>query len=160
MAIAPYFRTTDLFRSFFDDFDDFMTPSWGGRLGGADVLRAPAADVMENSDAIRVTVELPGMTVEDIEVNLENNLLTISGEKQEERAESDRNTRWHVSERRYGRFTRSFVLPREVDHDAIEARFENGVLDLRIPKREEARPHRIEIGSGGKGRKRMLSGSK
>ncbi|MFW5947668.1 MAG: Hsp20/alpha crystallin family protein [Gemmatimonadota bacterium] len=159
MAIAPYFRTTDLFRSLFDDLDDFMTPRWGGRLGGADVLRAPAADVMENSDAIRVTLELPGMTAEDIEVNLENNLLTVSGEKQEERTESDRNTRWHVSERRFGRFSRSFVLPREVDHDAIEAHFENGVLELRIPKAEEARPHRIEITGGKKGRKRIMSGN-
>ncbi len=75
-------------------------------------------------------------------------MLTISGEKQEERREGDENSTWHLSERRYGRFSRSFVLPRDVEQDRIQARFENGVLQVTIPKSERARRRRIEIRSG------------
>jgi HSP20 family protein len=157
MAITPYRPATDLFRSF---FDDMVSPGtgWGGRMAGMDLLRAPDADIMESEDEIRVMVELPGMRSDDIELSLENNLLTISGEKREERQEEDRENRWHLSERRYGRFSRSFMLPRDVEQDRIEANFENGVLRVTIPKSERARPRRIQI-QGGDGQKRVEAGS-
>src|SRR5690606_15026177 len=79
---------------------------------------------------------------------LENNILTISGEKRQDREESDEKHRWHLSERRYGQFSRSFVLPRDVEQDNIEATFENGVLRVVIPKSERARRRKIEIRGG------------
>lgn len=144
MAITPYRPMMDLFRPV---LDDFMVPSrWGGRMG--DLLRVPDADVMETENELRVVVELPGMKAQDVNVDLENNVLTITGEKREERTEGDDKDRWHLSERRYGRFTRSFVLPREVEQDSIDARFEDGVLTVTIPKSEQAKRRRIEVTSG------------
>ena len=143
MAINPYRPATDPFTPM---VEDFLRPlaGWGGRMGN--LLQAPHADVVERENEIRVTVELPGMEAGDIDVNLENNLLTISGEKKEERQE-ERDT-WHLSERRYGKFTRSFVLPRDVEPDGIQARVDNGVLSVTIPKSEKARRRHIQIESG------------
>jgi HSP20 family protein len=112
---------------------------------------------MESKDDIRVMLELPGMRPEDVEVNLEDNVLTISGEKKEEREEEDQESRWHLSERRYGRFSRSFVLPRDVEQEKIQARFENGVLNVTIPKSEKAKPRRINV-QGGDGARRIEAG--
>ena len=147
MAITPYRPSTDLASSLFEDmFGPFS--GWGGRMAGTGLLRAPEADVVETEDQIRVLVELPGMQAEDVDLDVENNVLTISGEKREERRE-EKDT-WHLSERRYGKFSRSFVLPRGVDQEKIRASFENGVLSVTIPKSEKARRRRIEIqGRGG-----------
>ncbi len=147
MAIVPYRPTTDLFRSLLDEA--WGPGAWGGRMAGMDLLRAPSADVMETQEEIRVMVELPGMRREDVEVSLENNVLTISGEKKEERQEGGKDDRRHLSERRYGRFSRSFVLPQEVEQDGVQATFEDGVLGVTIPKSEKAKPRRIEIRGGG-----------
>lgn len=145
MAISPYRFSPDLQTS---GFEDLLRPfaGWGGRMGG--MLRAPEADIRETENEIQVLVDLPGMKVDDIEVDLENNVLTISGEKREERQEGNDDETWHLSERRYGRFTRAFVLPREVEQEQIQARFEDGVLSVVIPKTEKARRRRIEIRDG------------
>jgi HSP20 family protein len=150
MAIAPYHPTTELFRTFFDDLPGFGS-GWGGRMSGTDLLRAPNADVLETKDDIRVTLELPGLRPEEVEVSLEDNVLTVSGMKKEERSEENQEQRWHLTERRYGRFSRSFVLPKEVEHDSIQAIFENGVLNVTIPKSEKVKPRRIDVrgGTGG-----------
>jgi HSP20 family protein len=146
MAMTPYRPSADLLSPI---FEDFLRPvsGWGGRMGG--LLRAPDADVVETEDQIRVMVELPGIKAEDINLDLENNVLTISGEKREEHEEQDENNSWHLSERRYGKVSRSFVLPRDVEQEQIQARFEDGVLSVTIPKTEKARRRRIEIQSGG-----------
>lgn len=157
MAITPYLPTTDLFRSLFEDLPTFGN-GWGGRLAGMDMLQAPRADVLETHDAIHVSVETPGLKPEELEVNLENNVLTISGEKREEYSSEEKDNRWHLSERRYGRFSRSFVLPKEVEHDRIQANLENGVLHVTIPKSERVKPRRIAIG-GGTGSQQVEAGS-
>ena len=154
MAIRPYRATTDLFRPI---FDDFLGGGVGGRMAGMDLLRSPEADVMESQEEIRVMVELPGVPSDQIEVSLEDNVLTISGEKREEREEGDTEQRWHLSERRYGRFSRSFVLPREVETEKIEASFNNGILTITVPKSERAKPRRIEV-SGQGGQQRIETG--
>ena len=150
MAIAPYHPTTDLFRTFFDDLPGFGA-GWGGRMSGIDMLRAPTADVLETKDDIQVTLEMPGLRPDEVEVSLEDNVLTVSGEKKEERSRENQEQRWHLTERRYGRFSRSFVLPKEVEQDRIQAIFENGVLNVTIPKSEKVKPRRIDVrgGSGG-----------
>lgn len=143
MAIRPYRSTTDIFRPF---FDEMVGSNLGGRLAGLDLLRTPESDVLETRHEIQVTMELPGVPANQVDVNLEDNVLTITGEKRETREQVDGDERrWHLSERRYGRFTRSFVLPREVDTDRIEAGFENGILTVRIPKSERIKPRKIEI---------------
>lgn len=106
----------------------------------------PAVNVEEKQDEIRLTAELPGMTENDIELELENNILTIRGEKREEREEGDEDTRYHVWERSYGTFQRSFTVPRTVDPEAIDAQFENGVLTVSMPKVAEAKGRKIAIG--------------
>lgn len=145
MSVTPYRTSTDLLRPFFEDM--FGGPVNGDRLG--QLLRAPVADVIETENEIRVTAEMPGLSPEDVSVDIENSVLTISGEKREERTEGEDRSTWHLTERRYGHFSRSFVLPREVDSDAIRASFENGILEVTVPKSEKARRRRIEIQSSG-----------
>lgn len=109
-------------------------------------LFAPT-DVSEDETALQITMELPGVDPENVRLSLENNVLTIRGEKRQEIDEN--NERVHRSERVYGIFERTFVLPSTVDPDKIEARFENGVLIVRIPKAERARPREIPLSSTG-----------
>lgn len=108
---------------------------------------APAVDVAEDKDHILVKVEVPGMEEKDLRVNFEDGLLTISGERQFERKD-DRN--YHRIERSYGSFVRTFSLPRTVDANAITAEYKNGVLEIAIPKKEEAKPRQIQINVGSK----------
>lgn len=102
----------------------------------------PAVDVLEEGDRIFVKVEVPGVDEKDLKVTFENGLLTITGERQFERKD-DRN--YHRIERAYGSFTRTFTLPRSVDATQIVADYRNGVLEISIPKKEEAKPKQIAI---------------
>jgi HSP20 family protein len=111
-------------------------------------------NVSETEDAYEIEASLPGVSPEDVEITLNNNTLTISGEVKQEEEKEDRT--YHVRERRYGSFVRSITLPSAIKSDAIEARFENGVLKLRVPKAEEAKPKRIQIQNGGESR--MIEG--
>ncbi len=106
---------------------------------------APPVDVSEDNEKIHVKVEVPGMDEKDLKVNYEDGLLTITGERQFERKD-DRN--YHRIERAYGSFTRSFSLPRTVDASQIVASYRNGVLEIEIPKKEEAKPKQIQINVG------------
>ena len=117
-----------------------------GTRSAASLMRAPETDVVETEREIRVQVEMPGLKRENIEVDVENNVLTIRGEKREERTEGQEG-RYHLAERRWGTFARSFVLPRDVDADNIQASFEDGVLTVRIPKSEKARRRKIDVGA-------------
>lgn len=105
----------------------------------------PPVSVSETSDELLLTAELPGMTEDDISIDLENNVLSISGQKNEVREEGDEERRYHVYERHFGSFTRSFTLPRTVDPNDITASFENGILHVRMPKVAEAKGRKIEI---------------
>ncbi|HET7231403.1 MAG TPA: Hsp20/alpha crystallin family protein [Longimicrobium sp.] len=117
----------------------------GGSRTTANLMRAPETDVVETEREIRVQVEMPGLKRENIEVDVENNVLTIRGEKREERTEGQEG-RYHLAERRWGTFARSFVLPRDVDAENINAAFQDGVLTVSIPKSEKARRRKIDIG--------------
>ena len=132
-----------------DPFDQLFNTVLGGngtRNGnGGSLMRAPDTDVIETEREIRVVTEMPGLKRENIEVDVENNVLTVRGEKREERNEGEPG-RFHLAERRYGTFTRSFVLPRDVDAEQIHAGFEDGVLTIAIPKSERARRRRIQVG--------------
>jgi HSP20 family protein len=103
----------------------------------------PACDVFEDKDAVKLLAELPGVRPEDVKLSVENNLLTIQGEKQHQ--SGDRGGRVHSFERSYGRFERSFALPSTIDPDRISASFEHGILTVTIPKAERARPREIPV---------------
>lgn len=144
MAALQYRPSTDLFSPLFEDL--LAGPLSGVRRGG--LLRAPEADVVETETEIRVMLEMPGMKAEDLDIGLENNVLTISGEKRQEHSGDEEKNTWHIAERRYGQFSRSFVLPRDVDAERIQARFDAGVLNVTVPKSERARRRRIEVHDG------------
>jgi HSP20 family protein len=114
--------------------------------GGRATAWAPALDISERKDAYLVTVELPGVEAEDMEITLEDGLLTIQGERHFAHDSSEQ--QFHRVERRYGAFRRSITLPAQVQAEQIEASFENGVLQIVVPKMEEAKPKRIQVRPG------------
>ena len=135
-------------------FDRFFSGSLFGPFGGlpdAQPLRQrfggmmPKVDVSESEREIQIVAELPGLKQEDVELNLDNDLLTLRGETSTSRDEKDK--QYHLSERSYGRFERSFRLPETVDREKISASFENGLLTVTLPKSErtEQKAKRINI---------------
>jgi len=122
-----------LFRNVDDDF-------YGER---EDAVWAPRVDISETPDDLIVRCELPGVSAEDIDVDINNNTLTIRGEKKQEELTDSEN--YYRVERVYGRFSRSFSLPQRVEGDAVSARYKDGILLITIPKAEEAKPRKIQI---------------
>ena len=108
---------------------------------------APAVDISERKDAYLVTVELPGLKAEDLDITMEDGLLTIQGERQFTSESSEE--QFHRVERSSGAFRRSITLPAHVMADAVEASMEDGVLRILVPKAEEAKPKRIQVTPGG-----------
>ena len=102
-------------------------------------------DVSEDSNGIQISMELPGVEPDDVRLSLENNVLTIRGEKRQQAEQKDE--RVHRFERTYGTFERTFVLPSTVDSERIDARYENGVLLIMVPKVERAKPREIQVKS-------------
>src|SRR4051812_20044350 len=120
-------------------------------FGGGESRRTgwiPAVDVREDNTEIVLEIELPGIKPSDVEVTAENGVLTIRGEKQGASTEGSEG-RYHVVERTYGSFTRSFQLPSAIDERSIDAEFEDGLLSVRIPKAAIAQPRKIEIRNSG-----------
>jgi HSP20 family protein len=107
---------------------------------------APALDISERKDAYLVTVELPGVEADDLEITMEDGLLTIQGERHVAHDSSEQH--FHRVERRYGAFRRSITLPAHVIAEGIQASVDNGVLQILVPKMEEATPKRIKIRPG------------
>ncbi len=104
---------------------------------------SPSVDIIEGKDEIAIEAELAGMKIEEVEVSIENNVITISGERKFEKKDESENH--HRVERGYGTFTRSFTLPRNVVSDEAKAEFKNGILRIALPKREEAKARKLEI---------------
>jgi len=104
---------------------------------------APAVDIAEQENEYVVKVELPGVAKEDVKISVESNILTIKGEKKQEKEEKNKN--FHRVERSYGSFQRSFTLPSTVKNDKIDALFNSGILTITMPKSEEAKPKQIEV---------------
>ncbi|MDX1501609.1 MAG: Hsp20/alpha crystallin family protein [Thermoanaerobaculia bacterium] len=137
---ADLFRTR-VGRLFDDAFNDFLSP-----VGDAEISTRswmPPVDIRETENELVLTAELPGMTKDDIEITLENNVLTLSGQRNFEK-DVERES-YHRIERAYGRFSRSFALPRNFSTEDVKAQFKDGVLHITLPKREEAKPRRIDI---------------
>lgn len=126
-------------------FDHTLTRQGGSGEGSEEVSTrtwSPVVDVSESSDALVLEVELPGVDREEVAITVENNSLSIRGERRFEKREDDNYLR---IERAYGPFSRSFTLPSNYDTDAVVATYADGVLTVRVPKAEEAKPRRIKI---------------
>lgn len=108
----------------------------------------PPMDLVEADDEYVLRADLPGLDRDDLEIEVKDNVLTISGERRAEH--QDRREGFHRVERSFGRFSRSLDLPEGIDASAVKADFERGVLEVRIPKPEERQPTKIEIGAGGR----------
>lgn len=106
----------------------------------------PAINVSESADSIFVRAELPGIRTEDLDISMENDTLTIAGERQ--LASEDESASYHRREREWGAFRRSFSLPARVDSDAVQARYLDGILTVTLPKAAEARPKQIAVRAG------------
>ncbi|MBV9416418.1 MAG: Hsp20/alpha crystallin family protein [Solirubrobacterales bacterium] len=132
-----------LFNTFFD------APSPNAPNGGGAAMRRwiPAMDVVETDDHFVLRADLPGMTESDVNIELDDNVLTISGERKSEHEQSREG--YYRVERASGSFSRSLTLPEGVDAEGIQASFDNGVLEVRIPKPEQHKPRKVQILVGG-----------
>lgn len=130
-------------RAALDDlFDQFLTDNNGRQL--AEVMNA-AMDVAETSQSFEVKMDLPGVNAEDVEIQIDNNTLTVRGERSEEKEERDEDKQFHRVERYAGSFSRSVVLPNSINEDETVAEFKDGVLKITIPKTDDAKPRKISI---------------
>ena len=130
---------------FLENFADVNTAADNQQAFGSFV---PAVDVYEDEHSLTLKLEVPGLNEDDINVTLENNTLTVSGERKFEKEEKEEN--FHRIERRYGSFTRTFRLPNTVDSEKVEAGYDKGVLKITLAKRAEAKPKTIKIASAEK----------
>lgn len=133
-----------LFASFFD------TPTTrNGAAGGGGTTRRwlPAMDLVETGEYFVLKADLPGMTESDVKIEVENNVLTLSGERKTEL--EDKHEGYYRLERSTGAFSRALTLPEGIEADAVTASFEDGVLEVRIPKPVQAQPRRVQIAVGG-----------
>lgn len=146
-------RFIDPFSAFRGEMDRLVDAFFGSRsalptpdlrVGG--IALVPEVDVTEDDKAVTVTAELPGLSDKDVEVSLHDGVLTLKGEKREEKTDADA----RVTERRYGRFQRSFRLPDGVEEAGVSASFDNGVLKIVAPKNPNAAPKARSIPIGGK----------
>ena len=141
------------------EIDRLFEDTFGRGDGGTSWT--PAVDVQENQNELRLDLELPGLNPDEVEITTDNGVLTVRGEKKFERKEGDE-SRYHVVERSYGSFVRSFQLPQGLDESRIEATCDNGILSVHIPKSALPQPKKIQIKSGstgevGAGNQRQMS---
>ena len=145
MSISRYDPFRDL-RTLQDEVNRLFSTNIGRSFGDEGIARGswtPSVDIFENKDQLAFEFELPGMNREDFELTIENNVLTLRGERRFEK--KDESDNYHRVERSYGSFTRSFTLPPTVSGEGIAAEYRNGVLRVTLPKREEVKARRIEI---------------
>ena len=155
---------SDLRREIDRLFDSMLSSSSSSSGQGAQGMQSwmPLMDIEDDDDHLRLSFEIPGVNPDDVNVTVENGVLTISGEKKFEREMGNEQKGPYRVERRYGRFERSLTLPQSVDAEKVTARCDNGVLTLELPKSVESRKRKIEIGRGnGPGsQKKVESGDK
>jgi HSP20 family protein len=136
-------RELDAFQGEFNRlFDTFF----GGPANGRSRRWVPAMDLVETEDALVLRADLPGLERDDVAIEVKDRVLTVSGERKSEHG--DKADGYYRVERAFGGFSRSLTLPDGIDPEQVEAAFDKGVLEVRIPKPAERKPHRVEIGNG------------
>lgn len=149
MSIVRYDPFRDL-RSLQDEVNRLFSTNLSRAFGEEGIARGawnPSVDIYENKDQIVLEAELPGMKREDFDLSIENNVITLRGERRFEK--KDESDNYHRVERSYGSFARSFTLPQTVQAEQVAAEYRNGVLRVTIPKREEVKARRIEVAGEG-----------
>lgn len=142
-AISPFTEMEKRFEEFFRRPFSLFGPSWFPEMRLEREEISPIVDIFEEGNDVVVKAELPGMKKEDIDVNITGDVITISGEKKKEEKIEKKN--YYKVERSYGSFTRTFRIPTEVQTDKAKANFKDGVLELRVPKTEEAKKKEKKI---------------
>jgi HSP20 family protein len=146
MALARWTPMGNL-ASFQDEmnrvFNDFFRSGNGGEAGWGLRTWNPPVDIYETDDALVLKAELPGVSKDDVSIEVHQNTLILRGQRKHEAEVKEEH--YHRVERAYGTFQRSFVLPTTVDQDKVQATFKDGVLELHLPKSEAAKPKRIAI---------------
>ncbi len=143
MALVRWDPTRQ-FASFPSDIDR-MFDAFLGTANGTTRRWVPAMDLVETDDEFVLRADLPGLEADDVEIEVQDGLLTVSGERKTEHEEQKDG--YHRVERAYGSFSRSLSLPQGVDADQVQADFDKGVLEVHIPKPAERKPHRVQIGA-------------
>src|SRR5204863_8080157 len=145
MAVVRWdpFRDLNLLQDRMNRLFDDAGRGWRADEPAATTTWSPAVDIFETEAEIIVKAELPGMEQKDITLHLENNVLSLRGERKFEKEAKDEN--YHRIERSYGAFSRSFSIPATVDDENIRAEYKDGVLNIVLPKKEQARPKQINI---------------
>ena len=138
----PSFARTTLDRAFESAFNDMLRPI-SGREETRNRSWVPSIDIKETAEALTLVADLPGLSSEDVNLTIENNTLTLGGERYFENEESQDD--YHRVERSFGRFTRSFTLPQNIETSNVGAAFDNGVLTITLPKKEKAKALKIAI---------------
>ncbi|HEY1938165.1 MAG TPA: Hsp20/alpha crystallin family protein [Candidatus Angelobacter sp.] len=136
----------DPFRELASFFENFTEPTGKDQLAAGNFV--PPVDVYEDEQNLVLKLEVPGVNEGDINVSVENNTLTVQGERKFEKEEKEEN--FHRIERRYGSFLRTFRLPNTVDSEKVEASYDKGILKITMAKRAEAKPRQIKVGNGEK----------
>lgn len=149
--MSMHLTTWDPFREL-QEIQDRLSNIFGSTEGKGEVVEStmsadwvPAVDITEDDKEYLVTADLPEVKKEEVQVNLENGVLTITGERKKESESKDEEKKYHRIERSYGRYERSFRLPEAVDESKVDARFKDGVLTIHLPKSGEAEETRREI---------------
>jgi HSP20 family protein len=130
------------------EIDRLFEDTFGSGNGPTGTAWSPAVNVREDDKDLTFTVELPGVKPDQVEITADNGVLTVRGERKESRQEGDDKARYHIVERSYGAFSRSFQLPKGLDESKIDASFDDGVLTIHIPKAALPQPQRIQIKTG------------
>ncbi len=145
MAVVRWdpFRELSLLQERMNRLFEDAGRGWRGEEPVATTTWSPAVDIFETDEEIVVKAELPGIDRKDISVSLENNVLSLKGERRFEKETRDEN--YHRIERAYGSFSRSFSIPGLVDSDKIHAEYKDGILKIILPKKEQAKPKQIKI---------------
>jgi HSP20 family protein len=125
---------------FFNRFADLPRNFWGEQMSSSDWT--PAVDIRETDNEYLIDVDLPAVAADDVSVNVKDGVLAVTGER---KYEKETEGKVHRVERRYGRFSRSFRLPEDADESSIDAEAKNGVLHLKVHKREQVKPRAIEV---------------
>lgn len=160
MNVVKYDPFREL-KSLQDEMTRLFTGNAGGSFDREEMLNgawSPRVDIYEDKNNLVLEAELPGMKQEDFDISVENNVITLKGERKfEKKTEGDN---YHRVERSYGSFTRSFTLPQTVTAEGAAADFDNGVLRVSLPKREETRARKIEVTGSGAGPRTIEAESK
>ena len=155
MAITRYISRPSLFSApLIDDMPDRLRRMFEGGFNIEPLTEPlgwmPAMGIVENDDAFVVSAEVPGINAKDVDISIDDGVLTLSGEKKEEKEEGKEGSKFHMWERRYGSFRRSFTLPQAVEADKITAKATDGILTVTLPKTRKAKAQgrKIPVANG------------